>query len=72
MTRSDLQELLYHNEKDNKIVVYTSSLESIRHTRDGCRAMLTVFDLLQLKVGPFLVKLLVYHLWRDHHVARSA
>ena len=51
MTRSDLQELLYANEKDNKIVVYISSLESIRQTRDGCRAMLKVFDLLQLKVG---------------------
>lgn len=47
---SELLEQLYFAEKDGTIVVYTTSLEAIRKTRDDCTQMLKMFDLLNLKV----------------------
>ena len=46
---SELLEQLYHAEKDGTIVIYTTSLEAIRKTRDDCTQMLKLFELLNLK-----------------------
>eukprot|EP00041_Stephanoeca_diplocostata_P028915 m.837490 g.837490 ORF g.837490 m.837490 type:complete len:600 (+) comp23461_c0_seq15:514-2313(+) len=48
--KSELLEQLYLAERDRTIVVYTTSLQAIRTTRDDCVRMLKLFDLLTLKV----------------------
>lgn len=40
----------YFAEREQTIVVYTTSLQAIRKTRDDCTQMLKLFDLLALKV----------------------
>eukprot|EP00039_Didymoeca_costata_P001939 m.56401 g.56401 ORF g.56401 m.56401 type:complete len:570 (-) comp11037_c0_seq2:84-1793(-) len=48
--KSELHQRLYHAEKDNKIVIYISSLEAIRTTRDNCARLLQIFEILNVKI----------------------
>jgi glutaredoxin domain-containing cysteine-rich protein 1 len=47
---SELLERLYSAEKNDTIVLYTTSLEAVRKTRDDCTQMLKLFELLNLRV----------------------
>eukprot|EP00042_Codosiga_hollandica_P054493 m.738774 g.738774 ORF g.738774 m.738774 type:complete len:563 (+) comp58912_c1_seq4:482-2170(+) len=48
--RSELHERLYQEEKDNIIVVYMTSLQTVRTTFDNCNAALKMFSLYGVKV----------------------
>ena len=47
---SELLEKLYHEEKNNKIVVYITSMAMIRKTYEDCKVVLKIFETLNKKI----------------------